>query len=395
MKEGCLLHEHWVTGMWTDVVLVGQDRVRVRAHRLILAASSPILRSLLVSQADTDCSVLLLPSLPGWVLELVISTLYGQTAIDTGAIGNELLTDAAKLLGVTPDQFPTTTTSSIQSFTDLPSLCSDPDILLELERLSKELFPVPDSPSPGPSLNPVVKPGSETVTCSPPVLSESHEFNVPSPIHKLCDSEPVDQYIIHTASIRETYKCAICGNTFENGTRLKRHMESHGLDGIERLRCDICKKQFRNKVSLRTHKNMVHKMGRKYTCAYCGKVVYSSQYLMKHETTHTGEKFKGVTCKYCGKTVEYTKLKNHELTHTGEKPFKCPDCDYRCIQRSNLRIHMKGIHKKDLPRLAVGQKRYSGVFMDGTQGNMDPFDLRSVIYREGAWQHTEETHSNV
>jgi len=258
---------------------------------------------------------------------------------------------------------------------------------------------VADSPSSGPSLNPVLKPGTETVSCnvscSNPVFTESLEFNVPSPIHKLGGSEPVEQYIIHTASIRETHKCGICGNAFENGTRLKRHMESHGLEGIERLRCDLCEKQFRNKVSLRTHKNMVHKMGRKYTCAYCGKVVYSSQYLMKHETTHTGEKFKGVTCKYCGKTVEYTKLKNHELTHTGEKPFKCPDCDYRCIQRSNLRIHMKGIHKKELPRLAVGQKRYSGVFMDGTQGNMDPFDLRSVMYKEGGEQHIEDTQSNA
>jgi len=42
---------------------------------------------------------------------------------------------------------------------------------------------------------------------------------------------------------------------------------------------------------------------------------------------------------------------------------------------------MRGVHKKELPRLAVGQKRYAGHFMDGTAGNIDPYDLRSVIHQ--------------
>ena len=49
-------------------------------------------------------------------------------------------------------------------------------------------------------------------------------------------------------------------------------------------------------------------MGKQYTCSYCGKILYSSQYVKKHEATHTGQKFKAATCKYCGKTVEYTKV---------------------------------------------------------------------------------------
>ena len=62
---------------------------------------------------------------------------------------------------------------------------------------------------------------------------------------------------------------------------------------------------------------------------------------------------------------------------------------------------MRAVHKKELPRwsqavttmlavftnivefrLAVGQKRYSGVFMDGTVANNDPFDLRSVFHQK-------------
>jgi len=180
---------------------------------------------------------------------------------------------------------------------------------------------------------------------------------------------------------KHPFQCDVCGHKATDECRLKKHLLCHEPDR-PREYCNICFKEFRNKVSLRTHRNMVHKMGKQYTCSYCGKILYSSQYVKKHEATHTGQKFKAVVCKYCGKTVEYTKLKNHELIHTGEKPFKCSDCPYRCIQRSNLRIHMRAVHKKELPRLAVGQKRYSGVFMDGTAANNDPFDLRSVFHQK-------------
>ena len=56
-----------------------------------------------------------------------------------------------------------------------------------------------------------------------------------------------------------------------------------------------------------------YKLGKQYPCSYCGKILYSSQYVKKHEATHTGQKFKGVNCKYCGKLVEYTKVNNNIL----------------------------------------------------------------------------------
>ena len=48
-----------------------------------------------------------------------------------------------------------------------------------------------------------------------------------------------------------------------------------------KAQCDICKKEFRNKVSLRTHSKLVHKLGRQYTCAYCGKVLYSRYFIVR------------------------------------------------------------------------------------------------------------------
>ena len=74
----------------------------------------------------------------GWALQLLVGTLYGDTAIDIAAPGSELLVDAACLLGLGPERFPTSVVS-------LPDLCSlggtrNDDILHEIERLSKDLF---------------------------------------------------------------------------------------------------------------------------------------------------------------------------------------------------------------------------------------------------------------
>ena len=110
------------------------------------------------------------------------------------------------------------------------------------------------------------------------------------------------------------FKCEVCGQKAGDEAKLKRHMQCHE-PGRPKEYCNICFKEFRNKVSLRTHRNMVHKMGKQYTCSYCGKILYSSQYVKKHEATHMGQKFKAVQCKHCGKTVEYTKVSSKRFSN--------------------------------------------------------------------------------
>lgn len=504
-------------GRWTDLTLVGEDGFQISVHKMVLAASSSFIESMLKEADDQEDMMILLPSIPGWVLKLIVKMVYGSFALDAWALGNELIVEAAEILGLVPQKL---VHLNVMNISELTANFSDKETIREIELLSNDIFkeinfteeiPMdiieffedsikdeetkpnvkikepfvrksviqhavsvrkPNVGGGGGSYNKENlgglndKRANDSLSNEKKILSceqmsmqrrkllvklltcsrchhvfqtpedkekhvlcqgeallhncifkcrkicttfsvlcqhvcQEHRLNVKNMVKKLTrdpakKSEPIKcricQASVASAQALQNhfkgahpdelpYICDICGHKTHEEVRFKRHMVCH-MPETPREYCNICFKEFRNKVSLRTHRNMVHKLGRKYTCAFCGKVLYSSQYLKKHEATHTGQKFKGVVCKFCGKTVEYTKLKNHELTHTGEKPFKCSDCDYRCIQRSNLRIHMKGIHKKDLPRLAVGQKRYSGSFMDGTAGNNDPFDLRSVFHQK-------------
>lgn len=496
---------------WTDVFLIGSDGCKVKVHKVVLAASSSFVGCLLKDVDGPEDAIIIVPNIPGWVLKLLMKMVYGNCVLDAWAVGNEMIVEAAELLGLVPKKF-----ASLNSMTisELTTNFVDKETMRDIELISDDLFkeisfteelPMdivdffnntvkeeetkPSMRSREPFIRKSVIQHAVTVRTKNKQSSENmsgltqhqtntslinerkilscermslqrrkmvvlllscprckyvfktaeekqehavcrgetilhncifkcknifttfsllcqhigqdHRLNVQNMVKKVSRDPPkksvaiqcrLCQAMVNSAQALQNhfrslhpdefpYICNICGHKTLEEVRFKRHMLCHKPETPREL-CTICFKEFRNKVSLRTHKNMVHKLGRKYTCAFCGKVLYSSQYLKKHESTHTGEKFKGVVCKFCGKTVEYTKLKNHELTHTGEKPFKCSDCDYRCIQRSNLRIHMKGIHKKDLPRLAVGQKRYSGSFMDGTAGNNDPFDLRSVFHQK-------------
>lgn len=35
------------------------------------------------------------------------------------------------------------------------------------------------------------------------------------------------------------------------------------------------------------------------------------------------------------------------LTHTGKKPFSCQYCSYSSITMSNVRVHLRLVHKKE------------------------------------------------
>ena len=50
-------------------------------------------------------------------------------------------------------------------------------------------------------------------------------------------------------------------------------------------------------------------------------------------------------CPYCGKSMGGVgDFRRHLMIHTGEKPYGCPFCAYRAIQRSDVTRHCRTKH---------------------------------------------------
>uniref|UniRef100_A0AAG5D190 C2H2-type domain-containing protein n=1 Tax=Anopheles atroparvus TaxID=41427 RepID=A0AAG5D190_ANOAO len=62
------------------------------------------------------------------------------------------------------------------------------------------------------------------------------------------------------------------------------------------------------------------------------------------------------SCDFCGKKFRFqSNLLVHRRTHTSELPFKCTSCEFSCAQASKLKQHMKMVHSRTRPSVAISE----------------------------------------
>jgi len=196
--------------------------------------------------------------------------------------------------------------------------------------------------------------------CSLCLKSFRHKqyLNVHEKIHKnernfvcnLCDkrfpasSDLTKHMAVHTGS--RPHSCDLCVKSFSRKNDLMRHILIHEGKKLNSQQmtnrhhsCNICEKSFSRKNDLTRHL-MIHSGERPYGCTVCDAKFIGSGDLNKHIRTHTGEKPYPCSLVGCSKVFNQKgDLNKHMKIHSNERNFECSECDYRCIQGSDLALH--------------------------------------------------------
>ena len=135
---------------------------------------------------------------------------------------------------------------------------------------------------------------------------------------------------------------------------VKKQHEKGVVNHIASKKCETCGQVFKNNRNLQRHIRVLHKKELPFVCDKCEYRAGEERQLVRHtKRVHEGlfesEARPTLKCPKCDYTTNWgkSKINNHIKTvHDKIKDFKCPNCEFCCSQRGNLRLHVEQVHNK-------------------------------------------------
>ncbi|KAF6211800.1 hypothetical protein GE061_012315 [Apolygus lucorum] len=373
---------------FVDVTLCCQNK-RLKAHRVLLSASSPYLQELLLAHPANDHTTIILDDIDAADMRLLLDFIYtGGAAVPEERLDSFLKAADTLQVTVLKDKSLHSHWKMIEEKRPVPCLVP---LRPALGIITPSPWAQSARPPVGPPRRPLHSPHSiEPKRLSPPpcLLREQQSqqplllqqqipipIPIPQPIPLVEETKPdVKQEDRPRSSSPKLCKL--------KERRLQEFYREQGLlkqsedePSDLRIQCSPDLKQeapsplqsLAGLLEDRTtssdealndrNNNEGHPDGKPFLCNVCGKQFSHRGHWSAHVKLHESPKPEH-TCTQCNKVfVTRASLKVHMRTHTGEKPFQCLECGKHCVvcqkafaDRSNMTLHM---------RLHSGIKPYS------------------------------------
>ena len=250
-------------GNFADVTLVSDDQVQTPAHKVVLSACSPLLKTLLVNNPHSH-PLLYLRGIKQTELQAILKFMYfGETQIFEKGI--EEFINVAKDL-------------QLKEINSVQNSADEPEAEFFAKQANKE----------------VQENVKEYEVASDDLDDQILKEILKSDSHHRADGKP--RRATHSSKENQSYGCQECGGKFSTRKGLLYHKRSKH-EGI-RYECGKCDLFFTDKSSLRVHRQSKHE-GVNFLCSYCDYQAATQGDINRHKNAkHLGVRYPCSQCDY-------------------------------------------------------------------------------------------------